>query len=1216
LLLAVALAGISVTATIGYLLWEAESRRLDALFRLDAEQRAGAIQRQFEANLGVLDAVAALYASSDVVDRDEFRAFAETFLRRLPGFAVLAAAAPVHAPNRAEHEKGIRREKDPRGEGLIRYQVRERDATGKLRPAAEREVYFPVTFLEPVHAKGLSLGLDLLSAPVLRESIERACRSGGLSGTGAVPLGSGRDAPWGLFVVTPIYTKGAPRRPPAVPAECPEGVVLAAFDLAMIIEDAVDDMEAAGIDLRLAEELPSGEEEFVYSQLPQVKNPSDDGAGVRIEKPDAGLFHKVEFDLGGRRWAIYAVAADSYLARRKTWLPTTAILAGMVITAMSVAYAGTLVGRTAEVERLVVQRTHELQQANAKLAHEVVDRERADNVLKDSQALYLSLVENLPVQVLRKDMDGRFTFANESFCRLLGRKFEEIVGKTDHDFYPAELARKYRGDDARVAYTGELFEDVEEYEKSGETRYVHVMKSAVRDAAGKIVGTQAVFWDVTARKWAENHLAAAKEAAEAANRAKSTFLANMSHEIRTPLNAILGMAELVLDTPLSAEQREYLTVVRESGEALLSLVSDILDFSKIEAGKLDLDRTAFDLHESLGDTLKSLALRAHRKGLELGCCIRRGVPEVVVGDATRLRQVIVNLVGNAIKFTDRGEVVVDVDCQSQSPGEALLRFTVSDTGIGISAEKRSAIFGAFVQGDSTTTRKFGGTGLGLAISTRLVELMGGTISVESEVGRGSSFQFDVRVGLPEEQAAETPGPSATGILGTRVLVVDDNATTRQILEELLNRWGMAPTLAAGAAEATGLLQQATDSGQPYRLLLIDAAMPETDGFCLVQRVREQPGTLAPIIMMLASGDRPGDVSRCEQLHVTAYLLKPIKPSELFDAITLALGIAAPDEEPPASPAQAAPISPALKILLAEDSLVNQKLVRALLERHGHQVVLANTGHEALAAFLADRFDLVLMDIQMPEMDGLDATMAIRRAERQRGTHTPIVAMTAHVLQGDRERCLEAGMDEYLPKPVRTRRLFETIDRVVGEPHGSSASAAEGEAHPLAAIPPSSASPPTAMAGPMPGPGGAFDSGSIAAINTDDMPVGKAVDWRVALHTVSGDRDLLKAVIEMFLVESPRLMCDLREAVGRSDPAGVIQPAHTLKTSLSYFGVRNGFELALQLEKMGRQTDLSRVDEPLAALGRQMDQVMSELTAYTQVAGADNAPEPTSNATAL
>jgi PAS domain S-box-containing protein len=849
-----------------------------------------------------------------------------------------------------------------------------------------------------------------------------------------------------------------------------------------------------------------------------------------------------------------------------TWLPMIVVVAGLLITALLVAHANTLAGRTAVVERLVVQRTVELQQANAQLAQEIADRVYAEKVLEDSQALYSSLVENLPVQVLRKDLEGRFTFANRSFCRLLGKKYEEIIGKTDLDFYPAELAQKYRGDDARVAQTGELFEDIEEYEKSGESRYVHVMKSAVRDAEGRIVGTQAVFWDVTARKWAETHLARAKEAAEAANRAKSAFLANMSHEIRTPLNAILGMAELVLDTPLAAEQREYLTAVHESGEALLSLVSDVLDFSKIEAGKLELDCVPFDLHESLGDTLKSLAMRAHRKGLELGCCIRRGVPDVVVGDATRLRQIIVNLVGNAIKFTDRGEVVVDVDCQLQSPRDAVLRFAVSDTGIGIPADKREAVFGAFVQGDSTTTRKFGGTGLGLAISSRLVELMEGRIELESEVGRGSTFHFTVRVGLPEEQqATETLPEQAARLRGTPILVVDDNATTRRILEDILSRWGLEPASAAGAAEAAGMLRQARESGRPYRVLLVDAAMPEIDGFSLVQRVRAQSDAFVPIIMMLASGDRPGDISRCEQLHVAAYLLKPIKPSELFDAVVLALGIASPEEEMPEAPAKGPATTRPLRILLAEDSLVNQKLVRALLERRGHSVVVANNGHEAVSAFAVQRFDLVLMDIQMPEMDGLEATEAIRRSERHSGIHTPIVAMTAHVLQGDRERCLEAGMDEYLSKPVRARRLFEAIEAMVGGPSGQPA-AAPAEAPPAGDLPAKPAAP-APLPSSRPSSNGVSDSGFMAAIDTSGMPESGVVDWRVALQSVSNDRELLKAVIETFLIEGPRLMQEMHVALSRSDPTGVVQSAHTLKTSLSYFGVRKGFELALQLEKL-------------------------------------------------
>ena len=1177
LLAAVALAGVSVTGTVGWVLWEAESRRVEAIFRFDAEQRAGAIQRQFEANLGVIDALVAFYAGSERVERDEFRAFTDPFLKRYPGLLTLAMAPRVPAVKKAEFEKSAQKE------GIPGYRIHEREPRESLGTEELRSTHFPVFLLQPKQAKVLAPGLDLLSIPDLRGAIVRACRSGNSMATHGFQLEPGPQGTQGLFVVAAIYRKGSAPADGTLRMEPVEGIVAGAFQFAAIMEDAMDEIAAVGIDIRLAEQVPSGHEQLEYAWLSHARKMPDDRLADPLDSSFRGLVHKVEFAMGGRQWTLYCTPTHEYLAGRKTWLPASVLVLGALITVLLVSHASTLVGRTAQVERLVVQRTLELQQANARLAGEIAERKHAEKVLQDSEALYSSLVENLPLQVLRKDLEGRFTFANEPFCRLLGMKAADIIGKTDYDFYPSELAQKYRRDDARVAETGELFEDVEEYEKLGETRYVHVMKSAVRDAAGKIVGTQAVFWDVTARKWAETHMAQAKEAAEAANRAKSSFLANMSHEIRSPLNAILGMAELVLDTRLTAEQREYLTVVRESGEALLSLVSDVLDFSKIEAGRLELDRTVFDLHESLGDTLKSLANRAHRKGLELGCCIRRGVPELVSGDATRLRQVVVNLVGNAIKFTDRGEVVVDVECQSRSAEEAVLHFAVSDTGIGIPEEKRAAIFGAFVQGDSTTTRKFGGTGLGLAISTRLVELMGGKVWLESELGRGSTFHFTVCLGHPQGDLSEEVPPQATTMRGLPILVVDDNATTRHILAELVARWGLEPVLASGALEGLGVLRQAKDSDRPFRVALVDATMPETDGFAFVQRAREQIDPELPMIMMLASGDRPGDISRCERLGVAAYLLKPIKPSELFDAVVMALGLRAPEEEAAETAIKGPQLVRPLRILLAEDSLVNQKLVRALLERRGHTVTVANHGNEAVAAFATQRFDLVLMDIQMPEMDGLEATAAIRVAERQTGIHTPIVAMTAHVLQGDRERCLEAGMDEYLAKPIRARRLFETIEAMVGT--AAAAPAAEPRDSAAAAFPAATLS----------------DSGEMASITTIGLPEGGGIDWRVALQTVSGDRQLLSSVVECFLEETPQLMHGLRQAVAQSDPVGVVQRAHTLKSSMNYFGIRKGFDLAIELEQMGRNADLAGAEQALAALEKEIAQAVSVLTEYIRSA---------------
>jgi two-component system, sensor histidine kinase and response regulator len=557
----------------------------------------------------------------------------------------------------------------------------------------------------------------------------------------------------------------------------------------------------------------------------------------------------------------------------------------------------------------------------------------------------------------------------------------------------------------------------------------------LRDKNGRVTGLAGIGRDITHIKKAQEEMKQAREAAEAASRAKSEFLANMSHEIRTPLNGVIGMTELALETELTAEQREYLETVKMSGDSLLTVINDILDFSKIEAGKIDLEAIDFDLRETLESTLKTLALRADQKGLELLCEVAAEVPETVRGDSTRLRQVVTNLVGNAIKFTEAGEIALKVQVEEKRGKVMLLQFAVSDTGIGIPENKRTVIFDAFSQADSSTTRKYGGTGLGLAICARLVDMMGGKIWVESEVGKGSQFHFTLRLAVADSKEVKIGTVAPPELLRhVRVLVVDDNQTNRRILQGMLTRWQMCPVCTDGGRAALQELVRAYEMGNPFGLILTDMNMPHMNGFQLIEEIRKKPQLSAATIMMLTSAGHRGDAARCQQLGVAAYLLKPIRQSELREAIARVLGAREADGAIPLitrfSLHDAREPGKALRVLLAEDNLVNQRLAVRLLEKRGHRVTVAATGLEALRALEKDAFDLVLMDVQMPEMDGLEATAVLREKEKSTGAHQAVVALTAHAMKGDREKCIAGGMDGYLTKPIRPQELDQLLERYV------------------------------------------------------------------------------------------------------------------------------------------------------------------------------------------
>jgi len=782
---------------------------------------------------------------------------------------------------------------------------------------------------------------------------------------------------------------------------------------------------------------------------------------------------------------------------------------------------------------------------------DITDRKQMEAQLSDQLHLVEELIEAIPLPVYLKDVEGRYIRLNRAFELFFNTQRQNYIGRTLHDLLSPEDAQVHLAKDKElIERAGTQSYETEVHGRDGRRHDAIYRKAALTRRDGTVHGLLGIIIDITERKQAEAEVLLAKEAAEAASRAKSEFLANMSHEIRTPMNGVIGMTDLALDTDLDDEQREYLSIVKSSAEALLTIINDILDFSKIEAGKLLVEHIAFDLPRVISDSLKTLSLRAHEKNLELVCEILPGVPSHLLGDPSRLRQVVLNLVGNAIKFTEQGEISLRVALKAQKAGRATIHFSVSDTGIGISPEKQQIIFDAFAQEDSSTTRRYGGTGLGLSISRRLVELMGGEMWLESELGQGSIFHFSVNLQI-DEYPAQARQDAFVDLCGQRILVVDDNDTNRRVLAGMLAAWEIESVLAPSGAAACREIAQAE---QPFDCIILDAHMPEMDGYQLAAHLQRTLDDVPPMLM-LSSGALRGDAQRCQEVGIVGFFSKPIASEELLAALCRVFGLtedaAAEGGDHLVTRHSLNELHRPLEILLVEDHAVNQRLAIGLLDKWGHRTTLANHGQEALDHLAGRDFDLILMDMQMPVMGGIEATRLIRQREVAAGrAPVPIIAMTAAAMQGDREACLQAGMNDYISKPIKARALLEKL----------------------------------------------LSYGAQIEL-LDSLPAD--FDYREALQRA--DQETVEIIAAVFLDLWPQDIVRMRTALAADDAPLIERAAHTLRGTLATFNATPPTRIAADIEARAHAGHLEGLSGEIDTLEGQIAALAAALQAHCPAA---------------
>ena len=788
---------------------------------------------------------------------------------------------------------------------------------------------------------------------------------------------------------------------------------------------------------------------------------------------------------------------------------------------------------------------------------DISERKAIDNRVRQSEERFRSMIENVKDHAIYMlDVQGCVLTWNKGAERLTGYQSEEIIGKHYLCFYPIEDRESGKPEQIMktVLAEGQCEDEGWHLRKDGSKFWANVVITAVRNGGAKLLGFSVVTRDLTLRRETEEQLRLAKEEAESANEAKSAFLANISHEIRTPMTGIMGMAGLLSDTELSSKQVEYCQIIQRSSDSLLTVINEVLDFSKVESGKLELEIIDFDLTSAVGEVVDLFAKQAEDKGVELINFIRYDVPEKLQGDPGRLRQIISNLVGNALKFTAKGEVIVRITVQEQTAAYANLRFEVSDTGIGIPKEKQDKLFSSFTQVDASTTRKYGGTGLGLAICKRFVELMGGQIGMDSEPGKGSTVWFTLKLLKQSESVREAPRPR-TDLHGLRMLVVEGNATNRTVFDHYLSSLGIVSRSAEDGPTALELLSLANENNTPYDLAILDFRLPSMDGLELARTIRQNPKFSSLKLLLLSSVGKRDDAKLAREAGIDGYLTKPVSLSNLFECLALLMGEASKGDDSNSfvtlHKLAELKSQTRLRVLVADDNHINQKVVASLLENMGHRAEVVGNGKQAVEAYQYIPYDVVLMDLQMPEMDGFEASLQIRTLARMQGRHTSIIAVTAHARKEDREKCLAWGMDDYVSKPINPMELRAVLDRTLTAPKTISPAA------PL--------------------------------VDSTDV-----LNLSAAMTQIEGNNELFGEIARMFLAQYPKLLAEIHHASSTLDCAVLTSAVHTLGSSAGQMGAGRALAAARKLEEIGRQEELASVPEALAQLEAEIALVESAL----------------------